>query len=249
MRDELFAAAIKQWQFQFESYWCPLAASLPRGLAITICLPFEYVYRHSFENEMNAMSMTMTRLRPSTALLLSLSLAWSLSAALGQAQEVKAEAKGKTVELGKFKITAPAEWKQQQPKSRILAYEFSAPAAEGDKTDGRMTVMAAGGSVEDNINRWYGQFTQPDGGSTKDKAKVEKRTIAGQEVHIVDLSGTFKDQAGPFAPAVEREKYRMLAAIIVTEEANFFVKFYGPQRTIAEEEKAFRGMINSLSAK
>lgn len=214
--------------------------------------PLQFAYRLSMciathQKEMNAM-MT-TNIRRFATPLLGLALTWGLIGALGQAQEEKAEAKGKSIELGKFKITAPAEWKQQQPKSRILAYEFSAPAAEGDKTGGRMTVMAAGGSVEDNINRWYGQFTQPDGGSSKEKAKVDKRTIAGQEVHLVDLSGTYKDQAGPFAPAVEREKYRMLAAIIVTDEANFFVKFYGPQRTIAEEEKAFRGMINSLSAK
>ena len=176
-------------------------------------------------------------------------LALGLAANAALAQEAKAQDKGKTIELGKFKITAPATWKQEEPKSRILSHEFSAPAAEGDKVGGRMTVMSAGGSVEDNINRWYGQFTQPGGGSTKERAKVEKRTIANQEVHLVDLSGTYKDQAGPFAPAVDRPNYRMLAAIIVTEQANFFVKFYGPQRTIAEHEKAFRGMIETLSLK
>ena len=172
------------------------------------------------------------------------SLTWLAGA---QAQEPKEKAK--IVELGKFKVTAPAAWKQQEPKSRILTHEFSAPAAEGDTLPGRTTVMSAGGSVEDNISRWYTQFTQPGGGSTKEKAKVEKRTIAGQEVHLVDLSGTYKDQAGPFAPAVDRENFRMLAAIIVTEQANFFIKFYGPRRTIGENEKAFNGMIESLGVK
>jgi hypothetical protein len=155
----------------------------------------------------------------------------------------------KAIELGKFKMTAPADWNQVPPKSRILSHEFSAPKAEGDKTDGRLTVMQAGGSVEDNINRWYGQFTQPDGSSSKDRAKVDKRTIAGQEVHMVDISGTYKDQAGPFAPAVERQKYRMLAAIVVTEQGNFFLKFYGPERTVAQHKKAFDGMIESLTVR
>jgi hypothetical protein len=166
--------------------------------------------------------------------------AWSL------AQE-KDSGKDKTIELGKFKVTAPAAWKKQQPKSTILSHEFLAPKAEGDRYDGRLTVMSAGGTVEANIERWYGQFKQPDGSNSKERAKVEKRTIAGQEVHVVDISGTYKDQAGPFAPAVEREKYRMLAAIIVTEQGNFFLKFYGPQRTVAEHEKAFDGMVESLT--
>ena len=43
----------------------------------------------------------------------------------------------------------------QQPKSGIVMHEFSSPALEGDKADGRMTVMAAGGSVDANVERWY----------------------------------------------------------------------------------------------
>src|SRR5688500_16404032 len=80
--------------------------------------------------------------------------------------------KGKALDLGKHQITAPGAWKQQQPKSSIVQYEFASPAVEGDKTDGRMTVMAAGGSIDANVERWYGQFTQPDGSSTKERAKT-----------------------------------------------------------------------------
>ena len=59
---------------------------------------------------------------------------------------------------------------------------------------------------------------------------MKKIKVAGEEVHLVDLSGTFKDQRGPMAPAVERPKYRMLAAIIAAEPAgNYFIKFYGPR--------------------
>ena len=63
-----------------------------------------------------------------------------------------------------------------------------------DTEDGRLTIMGAGGSIEANIDRWYGQFKQPDGSSTKDKAKVSKSKVAGQTVHMVDISGTFKTQ-------------------------------------------------------
>ncbi len=162
-----------------------------------------------------------------------------------QAQDPPKEP-GKPLELGKYKITSPSGWKQQQPKSGIVLYEFSSPATEGDKAEGRMTVMAAGGSVDANVDRWYGQFSQPDGGSTRERAKVEKRTIAGREVHLVDIVGTYREQ---FGANTELPNYRMLAAIVVTPEANFFIKYYGPRKSITTNEKPFKEMIEGLGMK
>ncbi|HEX3725575.1 MAG TPA: hypothetical protein VHV08_05005 [Pirellulales bacterium] len=151
---------------------------------------------------------------------------------------------------GKFELTAPASWVRKQPKSSIIEYEFAIPHAADDTSDGRLTVMPAGGSVDANIDRWYSQFAQPDGTATRDRAKVKKISAAGEDVHMVDISGTFKDQRGPAAPAVEQPKYRMLAAIITTKsEGNYLIKFYGPERTVAQNEPAFRKMIEGLERK
>ena len=151
---------------------------------------------------------------------------------------------------GRFELDAPASWKHQQPRVRIIDAEYAIPAAEGDENDGRLTVMGAGGSIEQNIDRWIGQFQQADGGSTKERTKSEKKTISGLEVHLVDIAGTFSDRRGPFAPAVERPDYRMLAAIVETGKfGNYFVKFYGPRKTVAENEEAFSKMIESLRKK
>jgi hypothetical protein len=151
---------------------------------------------------------------------------------------------------GKLQLTAPAAWVRQQPKTRIVEHEFAVPASEGDETDGRLTVMGAGGGIDANIDRWFAQFTQPDGGNTAKRAKVKKTQVAGQDVHLVDVSGTFRDQRGPVAPVVERPKYRMLAAIIETDSlGDYFIKFYGPEKTVAENEKAFLTMIEGLEQK
>jgi hypothetical protein len=152
----------------------------------------------------------------------------------------------RVMELGKLRLVAPENWQRKEPSVRIIAYEFAAPAAKGDDTPGRMTVMAAGGSIEANIQRWYDQFTQPDGESTAKRAKTQKKKIGDHTVHIVDISGTYKDQRGPFAPAVNRDGYRMLGVIIEAPDANYFVKFYGPARTVAEHERAFLAMIEGL---
>ncbi len=151
---------------------------------------------------------------------------------------------------GKLVLTAPEAWTRKMPQIRIIEHEFAIPAAEGDDTDGRMTVMAAGGSVEANVDRWYTQFSQPDGGSTRDRAKVKKLSAGGQVVYLVDMAGTYKDQRGPVAPAVERPDYRMLGAIITTSDTgNYFFKFYGPARTVSENEAAFVKMIEGIQAK
>ena len=158
-----------------------------------------------------------------------------------------------TVAEGKIAFKAPGAWTKKKPPNNLVEVEFEAPPAKGDEKGGRMFMMGAGGTIEQNIDRWYKQFSQPDGSDTKDKAKVEKKTIGGNPVHLVDISGTFKDMpGGPNAggKSTNRENYRMLAAIIETKAAgNYFVKFYGPKATIAENEKAFAELLQSLTVK
>ena len=151
---------------------------------------------------------------------------------------------------GEITLSAPGQWEKKEPRNRIIEVEIAVPAVEGDEVDGRLTIMQAGGSVEDNIGRWIGQFKQPDGKPTGDRAVIDEKEIAGQKVHTVDISGTFADRRGPFAPAVQRENYRMLGAIIVTEDhGQQFIKLYGPRKTIAANEEAFSTFLNSLKVK
>ena len=188
-----------------------------------------------------------------TALSIAALLGLSLLAVAEDKKEEKKEPTPFTVGEGAVAFKAPAAWTKKKPKSNIIEAEFEAPAAKGDEIAGRLTVMGAGGDVKANIDRWYGQFVQPDGSATKDKAKVEKKTVGGNPVHIVDISGTYKDMpGGPNAggKAINRENYRMLAAIIETKAAgNYFIKFYGPNATIAENEKAFQELLLSLKVK
>jgi len=149
-----------------------------------------------------------------------------------------------------IKFTATGNWKSVPPRSRMLDAELKIPKVKGDEADGRLTIMGAGGSIEANIVRWQGQFTQPDGGDTADKTKQKTMEIDGQKVNLVDITGTFMDAVGgPFSgkPKVERKNYRMLAAIIQTEaNGNYFVKLYGPKPTIDKNEKYFKKMLESL---
>lgn len=174
------------------------------------------------------------------------------SAERANAQPTAAEAAGVfTIADGGFTLEAPAGWERVQPKSGMIETEFAVPAAEGAAA-GRLTVMGAGGSIEANVDRWCGQFSQPDGSATRDKTTTKKLQVAGCEVTLVDISGTFKDMpGGPFAggAAVERPGYRMLAAIVATPgRGNYFLKLTGPAATIAGQEAGFRTMVEGLVA-
>jgi len=151
---------------------------------------------------------------------------------------------------GTLSLEAPAGWQRVPPKSGIVETEFAIPSAGEGVPAGRMTVMGAGGGVQANVDRWYGQFTQPDGSATKDKASTKTLKLAGSTVTLVDVAGTYKDMpGGPFAggKVIERPDYRMLAAIVETPDAgSHFIKFYGPAATVAKEADGFRKMIEGM---
>ena len=155
---------------------------------------------------------------------------------------------------GAMTLDAPASWEKAEPRSRIVEYEIKIPKSAGeadDAADGQLTSMGARGSVEANLERWYGQYTQPDGGSSKDATKLDESKVADCEVTWFDLSGTLMDRpGGPFAGGkmIERENYRTLAVIIQAggDVGQYFVKLYGPAKTIGENEAAFKAFVESM---
>ena len=148
---------------------------------------------------------------------------------------------------GSLLLKAPGAWQKSKPRVNMIEAEFKILPAEGDKANGRLTIMGAGGSIQANIDRWKGQFKDP-GGSGAKNSKVETVEIKGVKVHMVDISGNFMEgMGGPFAPKTEKENYRMLAAIIETpNNGNYFVKLTGPKKTIGAQAKAFKAFIESL---
>lgn len=155
---------------------------------------------------------------------------------------------------GELSLTAPAGWQVKQPEFRMIEHELAVPPTGEDKDPGRVTIMGAGGSIDANVERWIGQFKQPDGSDTHQTAKQKDIKAGGLDVRLVDLSGIYTDRrGGPFNPnaqVIERPQYRMLAAIITSKKVgNYFIKFYGPQHTVADNEGAFLKMLDTLEVK
>jgi hypothetical protein len=151
---------------------------------------------------------------------------------------------GPEVDLDEVRLTAPSAWVRKAPRVGFIRAEFALPRAEGDPADGRLTVSVAGGSIKENVDRWRLQFA-----GKPEKEAQETLKVDGIEVTLVDFSGTYSDQMGMSAPAVERSGYRMLGAILDIGGQLCFVKAYGPAKTMAARTAEFRTFMQSLKAK
>ena len=210
---------------------------------LTMRLPphVDYSPRLSLSGETTQMS-----LRLSLATLLTAGLI-AIPSIVRAAQEEATAEKPKTVEVfDTVTLTLPAEWKAKDVRSRIIEHEFAVTQGEGeDAPTARITMMAAGGDIKTNIERWKGQFS---GGG---EAKTETMDVAGQKVHFVQLDGTFKETmgGGPFSGGrtVMREKYGMLGAIIEMKDGRkYFIKATGPEDLIEAQKEGFVKMLKEM---
>ena len=189
--------------------------------------------------------------------LLALLLAFAICGSnRAQEPEVASDAKAAEEELppqevkvaeGRLILSVPGEWKQVKPRSRLVEVEFTVPEADKGVGAGRMTVMASGGSVEDNVARWIGQFRTAEGKAIDD-AEPKEFEVSGLKITTLDLSGTYRDMSrGPFGPATELPDHRMLGAIIPTDGAGtYYVKLYGPTATIEKAAEKFDEMVQGI---
>jgi hypothetical protein len=102
-----------------------------------------------------------------------------------------------------------------------------------------------GGSVDDNIDRWVDQFSQPDGRSSRDVAAISRREAGGLPVTLVDVSGSFSGMRGS-DETVTASSQRMLGAIVEGPEGLVFFKLIGPADVVGTAASAFEEMVASI---
>ena len=142
-------------------------------------------------------------------------------------------------------------WNSREPASRMRAAEFDLESAAADGNHASLVVyyfgIGAAGSVDANIERWCGQFEQPDGSDPSDVARIEARTINGFDVHTIDLGGTYVAETRPGSgERLNKPDYHMLAAIVQSEAGPYYFKLVGPVTTVERWRGSYDMMLNSL---
>jgi hypothetical protein len=163
------------------------------------------------------------------------------------------EGKGTVVTLDGLQARTPANWLVQTPANEMRAYQFKVPRVDGDKKDAELIIFffgkGSGGSAQDNVKRWKGQFRPPEGKSIDDVSKIEKFDVSGVPVTYLDIQGTFLSKFPPFAPNAKvtpMPHYRSLGVYFGSKNGPYFIRMTGPEKTVTENKKAFEGWIKAF---
>jgi hypothetical protein len=139
---------------------------------------------------------------------------------------------------------APAAWSKVENPSPMRKATFRIPRAAGDPDDGELSVSQAGGGIDQNLQRWAGQFGQKLG-----DVKRTLRSSAGLRVTVVQIVGPYTAMAMPGASALgAKPGYALLGAIVETAPPTFF-KLTGPERTVMAAQPDFDKLVASLRSK
>lgn len=155
------------------------------------------------------------------------------------------------VTSAKLPFTAPAAWIVQVPKSNMRKAQYTLPRVEGDPEDGELVVYqfpGVAGNIDANIDRWCGQFEQPDGKSSKDVVERAHREVNCVAVTEVALTGRYVAETMPGSgERVNKPGWAMLAAIVETPGDPYFIKLTGPEKTVEHWRAPFEAFVSSVN--
>lgn len=156
-----------------------------------------------------------------------------------------------TFRAGAFSFAVPQGWQSVTPASPMRKAELRVPGPEGTGAAGEALItvfhfgQGQGGSVKDNVDRWFGQF---DGDLEAKGAATANETIGTIPVTFARARGTF--QSGmPGGPTTPLESQALLGAILESPGGDVYVKMTGPAPTVDKAEPAFVEMIRTACGK
>lgn len=142
------------------------------------------------------------------------------------------------VQIAGLTIPIPAAWSKVTPSNSMRLAQY-----EADNGEVVVVFSQAGGSVQENIDRWAGQVTQNGQPVTPE---VRQTTVAGIPVSIVDLAGTYTDGMMSGSPTV-KQSYAMKAAILDLGVTKTFIKMTGPISLVDDHAANFENMIEGIA--
>lgn len=163
------------------------------------------------------------------------------SQGLGTASSGTGEIKDGT--SGPIRWTAPEQWKGVKPASSMRYAQYIISTDSGKPLSLNIFFFGprGGGSIEQNIERWTGQFDT----SAGSKPEIGERQVNGMTVHTVDVAGKY-DAGAAMGGGAPKENQRMLAAIAEAPSGNYFIKLVGPHGAVTEHTDDFEAFISSL---
>ncbi|NOY90746.1 MAG: hypothetical protein GXP55_06000 [Deltaproteobacteria bacterium] len=126
------------------------------------------------------------------------------------------------------------------PSNDMRAAEYVATSEAGEAVLVVSFFPGMGGSVEENVQRWIGQFTDASGQPLTGNLS-ETVTLHGLSAAKVDVSGSYAGMGGEGAAG-----QRLLGLIVQAPSGPVFFKFVGPAATVTASEAAFDQLVDSI---
>jgi hypothetical protein len=144
-----------------------------------------------------------------------------------------------------FAWTAPEGWEFGAPANNMRIAQY----AIGSDVE---CVLFAGilGTDQQNIDRWVGFFTQPDGSPSADAAKITDGDHDGFRIKAVSITGTVAGRGMPGQGGPTGDQLRgLLGACITTPEGVVLhAKMQGPADSVKAAQPAFDAWLKSFRA-
>jgi hypothetical protein len=161
------------------------------------------------------------------------------------ALDVHAQKDSPTFKVSDLTFTRPAGWQWVDVNSQMRKAQLKVTDST-NKTEAEVVFFdfgpGAGGGVQANVDRWFGQFVEP-----KDKlnAKTEEKTVGKTKITYVQAEGTYKSGM-PGAPLTPMAGYALAGAIIeVSADSTIFARMTGPKALVQASVEDFKKMIES----
>ena len=145
-----------------------------------------------------------------------------------------------SVTLEGLKFDAPQEW-ISLPVTSPMRKATWRTSAESNAAEISFFAFGKGqgGSVNENIQRWYGQFSE-----SATKAESATVTVNNRPITFAKSEGIFSSGI-PGGPTTPLPDYALYGAIIETDSGAIFIKMTGPKTTVKAAEKAFTDLVTS----
>lgn len=153
----------------------------------------------------------------------------------------------KVAEFLEFEAPKPATWIGHPSTSSMRAANYTVPGRDGHDAAHIVVFYFGsdqGGSVNDNILRWQGQF-RPDENGHPVQPIVERVEADGMPLTLVELEGEYmKMGANWYTP-----DQMLLAGILESPIGNVFIRLAGETATVKANKEDFLAMVKGIKRK
>jgi hypothetical protein len=152
-----------------------------------------------------------------------------------------------TVSLLEYEAAVPSGWTKVPSTSSMRLAQYTIPARDGSLAAEVVVYFfgnGQGGNVAANLERWKGQFSNPDGSPTYEN--VARDSAGTFPITVAEYRGTYARGIGAGDAATAKRGQSLVAAIAETPRGTLFFQLFGATENVSPQRNALVSFVKSL---